>query len=178
MTAASAPSFNVDYFVALEDKGSIPPPPEALMGFSYVTQQLAQGSAPPPERELPFDLVVLAAGEYQPSQAQFPRTTLIHAPLDDAMPSRAEVALAKQVALTIVNALQRGQRVLVTCFMGRNRSGFINGLVLITLGWSSLDAVTMIRNARGENALTNPHFVEVLHEYAIHLGRGSRPELM
>jgi hypothetical protein len=54
--------------------------------------------------------------------------------------------------------------------MGRNRSGLVNGLALVEYGYSSVHAVELIRQAR-RNALTNVHFVKVIHVRAAQLGR-------
>jgi protein-tyrosine phosphatase len=55
-----------------------------------------------------------------------------------------------------VRCVRAGQRVLVTCIMGRNRSGVLAGLALVELGMPAREAVRRIEHAR--NGLTNPHF--------------------
>lgn len=175
MTASSAQSsFNVDYFVALEDFDL--PVELHPMGYSFVTNQLAQGSALPPDQHVPFDVLVMTAAEYQPAFNQRD-LEVVRIILDDAIPSREDIRKAVVVGKHVADALRKGKRVLTTCFMGRNRSGLINGLALIDVGWSSIDAVKAIRIARGDKALSNAYFQSVLHSYAQSLGRTSSAEL-
>ena len=129
-----------------------------LGGYSYLFRdQLAQGAAPPPGVELPFDVIVLAAMEYQP---EMPGFDVIHAPLDDAKPTPAERARIRAVAGEVAQQIRSGRRVLVTCRQGRNRSGVIAGLALVQLGIPSVEAAWRIRRIR--NGLTNPHFFEMV----------------
>ena len=56
---------------------------------------------------------------------------------------------------------------LVHCTEGLNRSGVVVARALIDLGWSSADAIELVRLRRGPTedgflALANPHFVEWL----------------
>ena len=160
----NAVAFSVDYFLALEDTDPYPIKSESTlpMGYSFILPQLAQGSAPPPDLPLPFDVLVLTAQEYQPAQTMFPRVHLIHCPLDDAIPTRDEVRRAIYTGKLIAAHLRRGDRVLTTCFMGKNRSGWVNGNALMEIDYSSTDAITLIKNARGDGALGNVHFVNEL----------------
>ena len=137
------------------------------MGYQYVLRGLAQGSAPAPGTPLPFDVLVLCAQEYQPkpSSSYYPGLHVIYAPLDDSgpPPTREEIGIAKCAARAALRAYQHNKRVLITCRMGRNRSGLVTGLVLMQLGYTSLESITLIRSARA-NALTNPFFREELHK--------------
>jgi protein-tyrosine phosphatase len=74
----------------------------------------------------------------------------------------AEQRVAMQAATVVVQARARGDRVLVTCMQGRNRSGLIAALALRRLGVSADDAVSMVRSARGIGALNNAHFLALL----------------
>ena len=142
------------------------------MGFQYVLPGcLAQGSAPQANVDLPFDVLVLCAMEFQPPSFNYPSVKVLHVPLDDSgPPTRAEVHLALLAAHRVYSYLRQGRRVLTTCAMGRNRSGLVNGLALVEYGYSSVHAVELIRQAR-RNALTNVHFVEVIYARAAQLGR-------
>jgi protein-tyrosine phosphatase len=129
-------------------------------GYSYLLRggQLAQGSAPPRAVRLPFDAVVLAAKEYQPN---LPGHDVLHVPLNDGPPpTRAERALIRRSANEVARRVRAGQRVLVTCWQGRNRSGVIAGLALVELGLPGAQAAQRIRQAR--NGLTNPYFLEMV----------------
>jgi len=125
-------------------------------GYSYLVPgaRLAQGSAPPRGAVLPFDVIVLAAEEYQPD---LPGYEVLHVPLDDGPPPTfAERAHIRMAAREIARRVRAGQRVLVTCWQGRNRSGVLAGLALVELGLPRDRAVQRIRTYR--DGLTNPFF--------------------
>ena len=141
--------------------GLVPPPfyaPSARTGYSYMKPgvKLAQGSAPPSRIVVPFDVIVLAAREYQ-DQPDLSAYFVIRAPLRDGpMPSVEERALIHATARDVANHVLAGKRVLVTCWQGRNRSGVIVGLALVELGLPRDQAITRVRGYR--NGLTNDYF--------------------
>lgn len=51
-----------------------------------------------------------------------------------------------------------GDRVLIRCQAGLNRSGLVMALVLIKDGYSAIDAIELIRTQRGEYAICNSHY--------------------
>ena len=55
-----------------------------------------------------------------------------------------------------------GRRVLIRCQAGLNRSGLVMALVLVREGYSPEEAVALIRETRGEDALCNYRFVRWL----------------
>ena len=55
-----------------------------------------------------------------------------------------------------------GDRVLIRCQAGLNRSGLVTALILIKDGFSPESAINMIRESRGEDALFNTSFVDWL----------------
>jgi hypothetical protein len=57
---------------------------------------------------------------------------------------------------------QSGDRVLIRCQAGLNRSGLVTALVLIQAGWAAADAIRHIRAKRSPHALFNRHFVRWL----------------
>lgn len=127
-----------------------------MAGYTYLLPgRLAQGSAPPTDVHLPFDVVVLSAMEYQPAMPYV--QTVIHVPLDDGpQPDKAERFRIRKAAREVADRVRLGERVLVTCWQGRNRSGVISGLALVQLGIPPAEAVRRIRELR--NGLTNPWF--------------------
>lgn len=134
-----------------------------MSGYTYLTsdKRLAQGSAPPLDvGEMPFDLIVLAAQEYQP--AMLSRYELMHVPLDDSgpPPTPEEKARIRRAAPEIARRIRSGQRVLVTCWQGRNRSGVLAGLALVELGVPGPAAAQRIRELR--NGLTNVFFRDMV----------------
>lgn len=132
-----------------------------------VTENLWIGSHPPVDPELGkvFDVLVLAAKEYQPEAKHFGGLKIVRAPIDDdhtKMPSSDKLR-ALQAAKAVSQALEDKKKVLITCWEGKNRSGLIAGLALI-LGnkMTESEAVARIRHARGHDALSNPHFRHLL----------------
>ena len=121
------------------------------------------GSAPAEETKLPFDILVLAAKEYQPREA-FAHIAVVHVPLDDNFDhmTRDEVAAAIHVGRNVAVWLRKGQRVLVTCMAGKNRSGLISALALrYRYAANATTAIQAVRRAR-LGALSNPRFVELI----------------
>ncbi len=55
-----------------------------------------------------------------------------------------------------------GDRVLVRCQAGLNRSGLVTALVLVSAGWDPAEAIRHIRARRSPHALFNHHFVRWL----------------
>jgi protein-tyrosine phosphatase len=134
------------------------------MGFTHLLEdgRLAQGSAPPVGARLPFDVVVLAAAEYQPA---LPGYEVLRVPLEDRFPPKPPPDTdtrnsVHETACRIARRVRSGRRVLVTCHQGRNRSGLLAGLALVELGVPGLRAATLIRLLR--NGLTNPYFLRMV----------------
>lgn len=140
----------------------------ARPGYSYIHKRLAIGSAPIPGiSALPFDVLVLCAQEYQPTDKLFPNNKVLHVPFDDADPiSKEEAHRACRGGAVVAQLIRDRKTVLVTCMAGRNRSGLVTGFALMNLGYSGPHAVEHIRKCRGENALSNEFFVRLLCEYS------------
>jgi protein-tyrosine phosphatase len=131
------------------------------MNANEVIPGLYQGSKPEPGC-YDADVIILMAEEYQPRSHYFPCTRLVvHAPIDDnpaymKPDERDAVVKASDYA---ARALRAGQRVLITCNMGLNRSGVVTALTLRrTYGMSPDQAIGLVRRARGPHALSNPQF--------------------
>jgi protein-tyrosine phosphatase len=70
----------------------------------------------------------------------------------------------RDVAVFVASLIRSGARVLVHCTEGLNRSGIVVARALLELGWSSGDAIELIRRQRGVTrdgfrALSNERFV-------------------
>ena len=123
------------------------------------------GRTPPDGTKLTgIDAVVLAAVERQPILVGV-RT--LRCPLDDGRPTEQEIKQAWRCAQDVVRLRQRGQKVLVACALGKNRSAWVAAMVLMQEGMTARDAVRRIRAERRlpreyGQALSNPHFVRVL----------------
>jgi len=132
-----------------------------------IAPRLYQGSVP--ERgQLAVDVVVLCAQEYQFPASRygsrpFGDTRVIRCPLTDAnLPlSSGQVMRALRAAVEVARLWAHGSRVLVTCALGRNRSGLVNALALMELGHSAEASMAAVRKAR-PNAIDNPHFEHLL----------------
>ncbi len=57
---------------------------------------------------------------------------------------------------------QSGDRVLIRCQAGLNRSGLVTALVLVLDGWDPAEAVRHLRATRSRHVLFNDHFVRWL----------------
>jgi protein-tyrosine phosphatase len=60
---------------------------------------------------------------------------------------------------------KKEQRVLVRCEAGLNRSGLVNGLILMKDGMSAEKAIALIRKRRSPYALSNAEFEKYLLEH-------------
>lgn len=92
---------------------------------------------------------------------------VIHCPLPDGPLTRSEEQAAFEAARLVVKALKRGDHVLVTCAMGRNRSALIAALALHKLtgkpgAWCARFVRERRRDREGTPALDNRHFVRLL----------------
>lgn len=129
-----------------------------------IAPHLWMGAFPSPASEVRrrhFDVLVLCAEERQEPN-WFPGVIVVAAPMDDGPVTPQLLYEAKFAAGKVVEFLRAGKRVLVTCNQGRNRSGLVVALTLISLGVPPRDAIAMIRNGRGPDALVNPWFLDYL----------------
>lgn len=127
------------------------------------------GSAPEPGYYRWLHVLVLCAREYQPPQRSFPGLTVIRVPFDDdpgTELSKREIRKVVSGGRTVGRYLASGQRVLVTCQMGWNRSALIAGIAMRDVwGADSVQIIERLRAARGEQALSNPQFEALLLRY-------------
>jgi len=132
-----------------------------------VGPRLYIGSAPPYGallRAMGIDMLVLCAQEHQPASLLFREIEVVYAPLDDdkRFPTEVEWSVATDAARKAAEAIKAGRTVLVTCWMGKNRSALVTALTLHMLtGWSGRDIIKHIKKVRPQ-ALTNDYFVRIL----------------
>jgi protein-tyrosine phosphatase len=136
------------------------------MNTSRIYDTIWQGAQPPtgPKlREFGFDVLVLCATEFQPPANQFPGVTVIHAPNDDSdMTSRDQLDTVLQAARKVAEAARADKNVLVTCYLGLNRSGLVTALALHLLtGWPGWKCAKTVKLQR-PYALSNQHFVRLI----------------
>lgn len=142
------------------------------LGYSPIIDgKLFQGSAPPRGTQLAkqgFKLLVLAAQEYQPSPAAFPGLHVVRCGYDD-VPEQPDPALAAKlrgVAQLVEARVRAGDRCLITCMAGLNRSGLITALaVRRLLGVTGRDAANLVR-AKRPHALINQDYYNFVAQLA------------
>jgi len=138
------------------------------LDVSRVASKLYIGSAPPVGPELSqagFDTVLLCAKEYQPRSRDLPQVLVVHCGIDDSLhPTMAEVDTALEASRIAADRVMRGDRVLISCWLGKNRSGLVMALTLVRVyGLSGREAIEAVRAAR-PGALFNPAFVALVEE--------------
>lgn len=141
--------------------------------MSNVAPRLWVGGRPSFDRDLPeFDLLALCAAEIQPERLAF-HGRVIRCPIPDAELDTAQVTRVVSTARTLAQTLSRGQRLLVTCAAGLNRSALVAALTLGYVTRSSADQlIRLMRQRRSPNALHNQSF-QALIRYLIGSGRRS-----
>lgn len=138
-----------------------------------VAPKLWVGSSPPLElAKEGFDLSVLCAVE-----DQTPRDIeTFHVPLIDVekKPDVEVLGMAFAAAVRINDARSAGQRVLVTCVAGVNRSAFVAALALVRGGWTPEGAIEKIRERRVPQVDMTPLCNRVF-ERLVYVIMGKRP---
>lgn len=71
----------------------------------------------------------------------------------------------RSVVDEVVRRWQDGQKVLVRCQAGYNRSGMLMALILMRLGFTAEKAIEQVRWRRGQSVLINPVFERYVHEH-------------
>lgn len=145
-------------------QGSWPGPARMLYGHRPTLEELTAPRYTNALRSCGIDVLVLCAQELQ-DRRYFPGLRVVRAPLDDSAVraiSEGEWRVARAAAREVALRIAAGQTVLVTCAMGRNRSGLVSALALRHLtGCSGARAARIVRALR-PHALTNTSFVERL----------------
>ena len=143
-----------------------------MIDAHQIAKNLWQGSIPAPGKGLKragFSLVVFCAQEYQPLAWLYSGVDVLYMPLHDDykhFPHRDDVRAAMQTAADVADAVDGGEKVLVTCVAGRNRSGLVTALALCDLfGVSGQEALEIVQSRRRHatgGALENPQFQKLL----------------
>lgn len=130
---------------------------------SNIAPRLWVGGRPPFDRALPqFDMLVLCAQELQPEHLAF-QGRVVRSPIPDGHLSNAELATALRASRAVAEAISSGDRALVTCAAGMNRSALVACLALAWVTRMSADElVRLVRSRRHPQALFNDHFCEIL----------------
>ena len=102
-----------------------------------------------------FDLCGLDRGD-----GVVDETYVVH-PIDD-VPWISDPSAIHELGTRVAEHLRRGDRVVINCMSGLNRSGLLVGRALVGLGSPPIEAVELVRKARGPHALSNRQFVRFL----------------
>lgn len=141
--------------------------------FDLIIPNLFQGAAPPygdALAKLGFDTVMLCAKENQREDLYLDVEVVLAPSDDDARINRMmrDLPTWQQAAQVVVERVNAGKKVLVTCMAGLNRSGMVTALALLQLtDWSGADIVEHIQASR-DMALCNDTFATYI--------RGLRPK--
>lgn len=126
---------------------------EAMPGLFVGGHDSQTGDCQPGDQ---FDVVVSLAQRpgFEPDEGVEHHThTMIDGPLDPA-----DYAHLHRLADATVTAVQRGDKVLVRCMAGMNRSGLVTAMAMMRMGWSAQDAIDKMRADRGPYVLFNGDF--------------------
>jgi protein-tyrosine phosphatase len=87
----------------------------------------------------------------------------VRCPIPDGALDNQEVVRVLVSARVVADALVSRRRVLVTCAQGRNRSALVAAMALARVTrLGAEDLVRLMRAKRDPQALSNPHFRELL----------------
>lgn len=139
-----------------------------MLDADEIIPYLFQGAAPRDIQSLKtagIEVVVFCAREIQPPSELMPGFLVYRCPLDDngKDPSVSEMQLMSSVVSQVAKHVRRGQRTLVSCAMGLNRSGVVTALAVKKLtGASGKDVIRRIKSRRSQYALCNEAFTRII----------------
>lgn len=113
------------------------------------------GLAGRPGTAFPFDLVFTLYGDAQPAPWGVRE---VRFGFPDGPLSEFAIGRVIELALQAHAGWRRGQRVLIRCQAGVNRSGLVSALVLMLEGYAADEAIALLRRQRGSVVLSNRHF--------------------
>ena len=108
-----------------------------------------------PRTDLPFDAIVTMYAWARPADWQVQE---FRYGVDDAAITDIDLNRLRQAVEFGYDRWKQGDRVLVRCQAGLNRSGLVLALILIKDGLTPTQAIAQIRQNRGEDALFNNNF--------------------
>jgi hypothetical protein len=108
-----------------------------------------------PRTDLPFDAIVTMYAWARPADRQVQE---FRYGVDDAAITDIDLNRLRQAVEFGYDRWKQGDRVLVRCQAGLNRSGLVLALILIKDGLTPSEAIAQIRQNRGEDALFNNNF--------------------
>jgi protein-tyrosine phosphatase len=114
--------------------------------------------------DLPFDAIVTMYAWARPADWNVQE---FRYGVPDASIADIDLARLRQAVEFGYARWKAGDRVLVRCQAGLNRSGLVTALILIKDGCSAEQAISLIRENRGEDALFNNNFYSWLLEEGV-----------
>lgn len=129
-----------------------------MQGWTEVVPGLFQGGGCEVRRDDGFDFVLTLSDWTQdafPCPPDVPSCSWLFD--DGELPDTTKV---QSWGRFLAPCVRRGDRVLIRCQAGLNRSGLIVAATLVELGHTAEESVRLIRRARGIYALSNPHFIK------------------
>lgn len=112
-----------------------------------------------------FKVIVLCDDEFQPSRHNFTDVRILKCPLVDISTKPvppADLEMILKTAHRVARHVSEGEKVLVTCYAGINRSGLVVAHALHHLtGWGGDKIVDHIKSKR-PISLTNRLFVQII----------------
>lgn len=111
--------------------------------------------------DLPFDAIVTMYAWARPADWHVQE---FRYGVPDASISDIDLNRLRQAVEFGYERWKSGDRVLIRCQAGLNRSGLVTALILIRDGLPASEAIGLIRNHRGEDALFNADFCRWLLE--------------
>lgn len=145
--------------------------------WDHIYQGLYQGGAPSlaDDRDIQepveVDVVVLCAREYQPHRMFLGNVERYRIPYRDTFDpgetSPEDLERAIKMGEVVAGLISHEhKRVLVTCWMGWNRSGLVSTIALLNLrpSWTAKDAIQWLQMHR-YGAMGNPLFCDLVESY-------------
>ena len=141
----------------------------SILDADQIATNLWQGAAPPDGSvvaDAGFTSLFLCAKQLQPPDSAFPGVNVYRVMLDDSgvPPTKQELVDAAAAGRKLALLLKVGEKVLVTCHLGINRSGLVSALGLHYLTGMSGPMTVATVQARRPNALYNRWFREILYQ--------------
>ena len=112
-----------------------------------------------------FDLVVTLYADAQPAPWGVEE---IRFGFPDGGLTESTIERVLRIALTAHERWSSGERVLIRCQAGVNRSGLVTALVLMLHGMAADEAIVLLRERRSQMVLNNSHFERFLRERVHH----------
>lgn len=114
--------------------------------------------------DLSWDYVVSAyMSEFETSWPQCDQRLVLFPDTEEGLDDETWARI-KSAVDEVVSRWRQGQKVLIRCQAGYNRSGMMMSLVLMRLGYTADKAVHHVRWRRGRSVLVNPVFESYVHE--------------